>query len=988
MKNISFILFFICLALKGFSQSVGFLHFSTDKGLASSEVYSMVQDNDGYMWFGTSRGVSKFDGDEFETFSASNGLPSNSVIEIMKDRFDRIWFANFDGSLSYYKNGKFTAPHFNAELKKIDKNYFVRELYVDEDSVIWISPARGGIYKIFPNGKIEEFKPQIKGEGFFIKDFGDAVISTLLGKSKESDTLNVIHSKNEYLVTGVTSGFRKHIVKIRDGDYLFSIGNKVFHLRNNNITEYKKFNSEVSNIFVDNENRFWISLMYNGVHLFPNSSLEYEKAIYLKDKTPSKVYQDFNGGYWITTASQSIFYAPAFQFTTYEDNSILSNVSALMTDKDFLYFGNYKRMIYKAKYSQEKINFIDSVSLVHLSNYPAQDIAKTSDGIIWILQNNLLIKYSKKTEVYAKLSQAYKLFTLDTFLFVASTDGVHIFTQKNHKIKKYNDFPVANCVYADDTDKIWIGTINGLYLYKSDKIIYLGKDNSQLRYRINDIRKINNYLLLATNGNGLIIYNEQNGKTTNLTKENLGLSSDFINTIAVDGRIIWAGTNNGLCRINFVETADTTLFYVDNFLVGDGLYAKEIKDIAYHKNTFFLATNRGLVSFNSKKLKKNNATPILLLDSIVINDRKVGFDSVYKIKAGKNNVNIYYNAICFYAGNQVVYQYKLQGYDDKWITTKDRLVRFARLPAGKYTFYLRTSADGKIWSNKQIVLKFEVRKKFTQTFSFYALLLLLIFIIAFAFLSIRFSTMQKDLLLKRKMLHSEQKALRAQMNPHFIFNALNSIRRYILIEDTENADDYLTKFALLMRKVLENSKHEFIPLQEEIETLRLYMELEKMRFDESFTFDIEIDQELNLSMFSVPPMIIQPVIENAVWHGLAPLQKDGRLSLIFKKMSETAFMCTVSDNGIGRKKSMEITQKRKKHKSTGIKNLQERINLINEIGIMHIEYKTIDLFDTEGKPAGTKVEITFSLTKPQKKNNSFFKIFDSKLIFKTKKRSK
>ena len=982
-KNI----FLLFLFLSIFSQAQnGFIYFSTNKGLASPEIYSLIQDNDGYMWYGTNRGVSRFDGFEFKSYTASDGLPSNSVIKVFHDRFGRIWFSNYDGYLSYYYQGKFYIPPFSDTLKIISKNYNISELYVARDSTIWIAPARGGIYKVSKENKIYRYKIDAQYQGYFIKDFGDGIISTFVtSDEKLNDTLIVENIGNEYFVYGIKNGFRRNSVRIRSGEYLFSVGNRIYHLRNNNIIASRKFNSEITNVAVDDKKNFWISLMFNGVHVFTSGNLEYESETFLSDKTPSKVYQDKQGGYWITTTEHGIYYAPSLQFVTYSryDYPPL-NINSLANNNNNLYLSTYSRQIYKLHFSGTKISSFVNLKVPGRNSYQVKDMVFTSDGSLWLLGNELIRIKNDSTYIIDSTSQSYKLFAKDTLVYAATKNGVNIYSQKTfHKYETY-DLPAINSLFVDENNNIWIGTINGLYVIQDSIFSFLGDNNTMLKYRVNDISKFENWIILATNGNGLILYNTQTQEVSSITNKKQKLASNFINCVEVDKNNIWAGSNNGLSKINIIETNDSVMFFVTNFSTGDGLYANDIKDITFKDDYFFLGTSEGLVSFNAKNIKKNKTVPILHIDSIKINDKRAENDSILKFYSGKNSINIYYKAISFYAGPQLVYKYKLDGFDEKWLLTKDRFLRFSHLPPGRYTLYINASSDGDIWSENPLQIKFVVKKRFTQTFFFYFLIAVILFIAAVIFLNVRFSNLQKEIRLNRRMLLSEQKALRAQMNPHFIFNALNSIRRYVLVNDTENADNYLTNFADLMRKVLENSKKEIIPLDEEIETLKIYMELERMRFDESFSFNIEIDRDINLSSFYVPPMIIQPVIENSIWHGLAPLGKNGILSLSFKKKSDSSFVCNVEDNGIGRQKAMQISSKRKGHKSTGIKNLNERIKLINEIGIVNITYKTIDLFDAEGNSKGTRVEIIFEKLIPLKRQKKYIRIFGQNIYFNLK----
>lgn len=199
------------------------------------------------------------------------------------------------------------------------------------------------------------------------------------------------------------------------------------------------------------------------------------------------------------------------------------------------------------------------------------------------------------------------------------------------------------------------------------------------------------------------------------------------------------------------------------------------------------------------------------------------------------------------------------------------------------------------------------------------------------------------------------------MNPHFIFNSLNSIQDFILKRDDKNANFYLANFSTLMRRILEISKQNSITLREEIEITQVYLDLEKLRFEELFRYEIKIDKTLNLDEILIPTMLLQTYIENAIWHGLVPKNDRGILELSFKHLAENKLMVSIEDNGIGRVKASEISKKRKHHHSMGMKNTDDRIKLINRLNRTNISIEVIDLYTNNNEAQGTRIEIVFDI---------------------------
>jgi len=964
-------------------QYAEFRHISTDMGLSSSEVYCQIQDSAGYMWFGTSRGLSRFDGYTFENYTASNGLPSNSIIKMFYDKTGRIWFATYDGALSYYENKSFKIFEQNDTLIKISKNYFINNLFTDDKNNLWIMPLRGGIYKFTESGEISEINVTTEYSAFYFNDIETGVIYDYVHGDKKSDSIYLNVTDEGNFIIGAKNGFRKNVYKIRTGEYLISISNKIYHIRNNHIVYQKTYKNDISGIFVDNKRNFWISVLYEGVYFYKNSDFNTLPEIYLSSMSPIPVYQDHQEGYWLPTTENGVFYSPSFQFISYKRFGIpLFNIVALKIFNSTLYFSTFDRQVVKCSLVDHRIMSIENKQLRPNRDYAIQDIVSTSDSSIWYIGSELIREKNNEFEIIDTLVRTYKAYAKGNNIYLASDQGLSIYCDSLCETFPYTNFPSSNAIFVDNKNTVWIGTINGLYSFKDKEYTFLGDENKALKSRINDISQYEKFLVLATNGDGVFFYNPEKNYLKALNNEN-GLNSNFVNTVFVSGNDIWAGTNKGLNKINIVSKNDTLAVFNTQFTDIDGLYATEIKDIDQNGNCIFLGTTKGLISFYPDNIEKNLNPPELHFDSIYINSKKLLIDSSYRFSPNNNTITFYYKGISFSAGDKVIYKYKLEGYDDEWNYTADRFLRFPNLLPGQYTLLLTSSTDGNSWNETPLKISFYIKKKFTNTILFYILMLLAIFLSAASILSFRYTRLEKDLKLKRQMMRSEQKALRSQMNPHFIFNALNSIRRYILENDTDNADFYLTSFASLMRKVLDNSKFEFISLDEEIKTLKLYLELEKMRFDESFTFNLFIDENIKMNSVFLPTMIIQPILENAIWHGLAPLNKDGLLLLEIKKIDEKSFICIVDDNGIGREKAAEIAERRKNHKSTGMQNLMERINMINAAGIKHIDINTLDKYDASGKSAGTRVEITFKHINIHKKRFSI-KLFGKKYYFRLK----
>jgi anti-sigma regulatory factor (Ser/Thr protein kinase) len=315
-----------------------------------------------------------------------------------------------------------------------------------------------------------------------------------------------------------------------------------------------------------------------------------------------------------------------------------------------------------------------------------------------------------------------------------------------------------------------------------------------------------------------------------------------------------------------------------------------------------------------------------------------------------------------YSDASTEFTYRLEGYEKDWqYLTGGTMVRYTNLPRGNYRFLFRARIGQQDWlEGRPLVVEKEIAF-FMQPW-FYATLGFILAGFIFLIYRLRVQRIRNEEKLKtefnKRIADTEMAVLRSQMNPHFMFNSLNSIKYYILNEETDHANKYLTKFSKLMRLVLKNSQSRLVNLSEELEALKLYIELESLRFKEDFKYEINVDVQIDQDDTYVPPLIIQPYVENAIWHGL--LQKDapGNLEVSIDRKNGMIHV-QVTDDGIGREAAEALRSKSATKKSFGTRITRDRITLVREIIGVDASVVTDDLRDSNGKPSGTRVVIAF-----------------------------
>jgi len=499
-------------------------------------------------------------------------------------------------------------------------------------------------------------------------------------------------------------------------------------------------------------------------------------------------------------------------------------------------------------------------------------------------------------------------------------------------------------------DKIWIGTNEGVRIYENESITSPFSENKYLSSSITCMERLNNEVfLIGTKSNGVLVI--KNDTVFDVINKDEGLMSNLIRKIHVDNQnTIWVGTQKGISRLNYVGANNQEIF---NISTAHGLVSGEVIDVCPYRDMIFVATPKGLVEFDRTQINNNTIPPPIYIASLTINEKARIITGNNQFNYKENNINLSYVGLNYRSLGEVEYQYRMLGIDTTWVSTKTRDVRYPALQPGEYTFEVKAKNEDGIWS-EPTGLPFTINPPFWLTWWFILLEVVAGALLIYLFFKYRIKQLTKKSELEKRMIELELKALRSQMNPHFIFNTLNSIQHYIVDNDFRSTNKYLTKFAKLIRTVLNLSEKNVITIQEEVDMLKLYMDLERMRFEKAFDYELEIGEEVDLDYDEIPSMLIQPYIENAIWHGLMNKKEKGLIKIGIN-LKENYLCCRVLDNGIGRKKAAEIKAKRNiKRKSVGMTITKERLELINN---NDVSVDIVDLEDEKGNALGTQVDI-------------------------------
>lgn len=430
---------------------------------------------------------------------------------------------------------------------------------------------------------------------------------------------------------------------------------------------------------------------------------------------------------------------------------------------------------------------------------------------------------------------------------------------------------------------------------------------------------------------------------------------------------LWINTFEGLVR--FDPKAETFQHYSQGYG-----YPKENARLMVPLSTgeMALLMEKGFCLFQPQNLKLNHENPRPYFTSFRVFDEKI--DTAQSLRHAENwnlsyKENFFsfeFSAIAYNMPDAVQFAYQLVGVDKDWIYAGDRrYASYTNIPGGNYTFRVKAANNEGEWSEDFAEINIHISTPWWRTWWFLTLLALGLLGAIYGFYKFRINEFRKQEQLKtdfeRQLANVRMDALRAQINPHFIFNCLNSIDYYIVKNESQKASEYLNRFSRLIRLILQNSSANFVPLKDELEALQLYMEMESMRFNHSFDYVVKVEKEMDIDNLEIPPMMLQPYVENAIWHGLMHKGAKGHIDIEITR-ENGHLHCVIEDNGVGRARAQALKSKNStKKRSMGMSITRNRIELLNQLHNTNTTVKIIDLKDEREQGNGTRVELNIPL---------------------------
>lgn len=970
IRRISLISFVLLIVLCIHGQSPYSLskQFTIEDGLPSNECHGIVQDSLGYIWIATDRGLSRFDGYGFKNYGIQHGLAELSCLDIKMDDHGDLWMQTYSNSFYKYlhKEDTIVAYAYNTKLEDELDELSILDFAIHSDT-LYVAHKDHGYIKIDKKGDLISYSP-LKNEFYiaFLELNHDLFCYNYSGNNTNTNRnyYDSGYSTAQYLIyiSGVffDTRFRSDLDKFSIQKAFKTPENNALYYSNGYI--YECNNDTIIDIF-ESDGMHDLLFLSDGAILtgqLEGGGLKYYKSLAaLKQNLGETIYSgisvsdidlDQDRNIVVSTLEDGLLLFKKPEIIPLQDPLIngqnIINIQGISTAHLFINV-NMEDVIKFNLQHNEIVNVEKNISKklfhVYLNNRTGDRIYSAYPVSYFYFKDKIEIlkeEYGFKHQIKAKNTRSIQ----NHKSLVLSQKGIQIFND-NESYPSYTSYPQfvkLNAIDAIDyRDGYLIGGKDGLYYLEDDVKVKLDSIHPFFSYRINSIERIDTIYYLGSIGGGLAIWDGHHDVA--VINEEDGLISNNIEKVVTDSlnKIVLC-TKYGMSRLSLEDSIQ-----IDNYTMSHGLPANQVNDAMFFNDTLIIATSKGLAYM--PPLAIQYASPRQpLVESIIVNSKESNLLDSLELVYYENAIAITYKALDYTQVNPIRYRYKLN--ESAWSVTKDIEVNFAALQPGDYQFQVSASNKDGEWSSPAYVT-FKISPPLWRTKLF---LMSLALCIAFAIYSIyrrRLKVIQDKTTLEKEILKLERSALQAQMNPHFIFNCLNSIQSFIISNESELAMDYLSKFAKLIRQNLNASYTNKVSLDQEIRMLDNYLALEQLRCNHVFTYSISVAENIDPIAIEFPPLLVQPYAENAIIHGMKYMKSGGKINITFN-IEDTNLQIKVSDNGPGM-----LTTKVKKQ-SIGMQLTERRLALNNSIAQ---DNYTVKISSNEH---GTEVNLFIKLVQP------------------------
>jgi len=997
-----------------------FYHFNATLGPDAGTVIDIFQDKFGFIWFGSTNGLYCFDGvGVYRYFSdwTPGSLPDSYVSAVVQDSFGRLLVCSARGlcGFAYRENKFYNIIVADSSLTDPDSLNF-ESAYVDGDSLLWINAANGWLWKLrqfdwkvldqyphMPTTQPYYFYQKInrdhlgrlvfggRGMGPYFLDqkknelyllpladiytrntrgaadlafkrinnemayyFCDRSGNTWMGAS--DGIFNMVAGDSIALLFLKTSSWA--IAENKQGVLFFGTSegllqyNPVTHEKTlyepNEEGEYSLPGPYIVDIFADSYDKIWISTV-DGVAVFkpwPEGIKPYFHIPGMEQTLSSSIITDLvkdeYGKIWIATANKGVnaFNREDGTFVHYNPK----NVTGMISGKVRCLLPGKNNMLYCGLWAGKGFGRLN----ISGRNFDLFTYNKNNTHFDWY--NDM---------VFDSSGILYLGFWGGNGLTPFDTSKMEFLPHLRSKFSDVNNARLITCLNADSNNNIWVGTTQGglhVYLPVKDTAISYHTNTDT----VNGIEEDKIYCVYTDRNNNIwvgaagVFVKEVNKQEFYKVKLN-GFNNIKVYRIFQHESSIWMLTSKGLLSLN-MQQGILNDYSKKVPLVFDEISAEIIET---DSETLMLGGKNGLLLFDPAKVNLEREKPMVFISYVKVFDniKKLGlvYNDTLTLKYNENFFSLSVGTDAWFESDPYRYYYKLEDFNADWSELKpgDRIANFTNVPAGDYVFRVKlVDQSGREYSD---ITRCFIRiiPPFYQQWWFFTAIIIIILSSVYVLWRNRLKNMK--LLLDNAALN--QKLLRLQMNPHFIFNSLFAIQNFIYTNQKHLAGNYLSDFAYLIRLILNNSRFDYIPVSKEKETLEIYLKLQQMRFENRFNYELNFENELLNDDFMIPPMLAQPFLENAIEHGIKHSKIHGMIVLTYK-LSGDYINLVITDNGIGLTASGRLNENTEhRHESLAISICRQRLDILRLRGAKNTKFNIEEIFDENGKVKGTKVEL-------------------------------
>ena len=1002
----------LCWAVNLTAQEPASIHFDISNGLPSNTIFSIKQDQKGFLWIGTSAGLVRYDGSSFFLIPNTKSR-AESVSGLKEDRNGKIWFNNFSGQIFNIVGDSISRYTTWDKYFKIGFNEFA----FDQQNNLFVNNGVNFIYGFnLLNNQVSKFDDSIYNKQAIASMYDGTIVYTninvtsilsaiankqvlkipIIGLEKNAISPTIFSNSYKFsnsFLNKQTIGFIRRD-QIQESPFLIYYKNQAFQvhpatklIQSLRVFPTVAYDDDAGNLYIGTENGlFWLKQKgadyYLQKHFFENESV-------------SEIIKVKEGGIWIATLNNGLHFIPdlnmwmfqglamglqtdgishlaisqngviygaslggeVFNFHQFSKNGIIKFPFLGQREVQALSYDSFSNRLFVSKMVTQIINPNSkhaSEELITLSS--PKDYFFREDGVIFSSGNRVMASVKKENK------------KLVNQLLIE-------FHQKPAALLINKGMPYVSIILSNQRNKgilyqkadqiLWAGFIDGMQYYQNNSWhMVMDTIAKEPIFAVAFSELSDGTICVATRKQGMYLL--KNKKIiSHLSTEN-GLLTNSVKKITTSKNIIW------MVERNAVQGYDYSNKKFLNIGQAFSAFNLELNDIKVLNDTVFLATSKGVQFFPTNINSINTIAPFASINAFSVDGKiTLANNQLIKLPSSSNSISIALQGAAIKSAGNFYYQYRLLGSDTNWVKVKssENIVRYVSLPPGKYRFELRVINEDGIYSKESPYIEFVINQHWWMQWWFFLIVIAIASLVIRKTFIIRLAIIEKNnqinidkMVAQDGMRSSQLSALKAQMNPHFIFNVLNSIQEIILLSNKKQAVLYLGKFADLMRSTLEQSNKNAISLNDEIKSLHLYLELEALRLNENFSYHIDATNIENQHAVQFPALLIQPYIENAIKHGLLHKEGEKKLVIIFCLLDANTMSCTITDNGVGRTRSAEINRMhRNKHNGFATGATQKRLELLNMGSEKTITVSFVDLIDEFKRNSGTEVSLYIPL---------------------------